>query len=122
MQDSVYQLAGDIELGPLADGYELLCQAVASDRYQVGDAKRVWGMATRAAVAAEGCPSGYVDAAGRFAYTWEHVQLRCRGAKVSEAREAWVKSMREVLPAIGLNLEREQVQLTQRLAMVIPLT
>ena len=54
MVNTIQQGAGDVELGPMADGYELICQAVASDRCQVGDSKRIWGVATN-----EGC-SGQV--------------------------------------------------------------
>ena len=45
--DTIYQRASDLELGQMADGDELLCQAVASERCQVGDAKRVWSLAAK---------------------------------------------------------------------------
>ena len=34
MVDTIHQGAGDVELGPMVDRYELICQAVASDRCQ----------------------------------------------------------------------------------------
>ena len=78
MVNTIQQGAGDVELGPMADGYELSCQAVASDRCQIGAwigySKRIWGVATRAAVAKVGCPSGCLQEGSQlpYAYTWEH--------------------------------------------------
>ena len=84
MVDTIQQSAGDVELGPMADGFELLSQAVASDRCQIGDSKRLWGATTRAAVAEAGCPFGCLQEESLLpcAYTWTHVQLRCRGVKL----------------------------------------
>ena len=112
MVSTIQQSAGDVELGPLADGYELICQAVASDRCQVGDSKRIWGAATSAAVIEAGCPSGCLQEGSRLpcACTWEHAQLRCRGVEVVRARAEWAEAMRSALREVGPNREHEQLQ------------
>ena len=88
MVDTIQHSAGDVELGPMADGYELLSQAVASNRCQIGDGKRIWGVATKAAVAEAGCPRGCLQEGYQLpcAYTWMHAQLRCRGIEVDSCR------------------------------------
>ena len=103
--DGVYAAAGgygghhpakcDVELGPMADGFELLSQQVASDRCQIGDSKRLWGTITKAAVAEAGCPRGCLQEGSMLpcAYTWMHVQLRCRGIEVVQARAEWADAL-----------------------------
>jgi hypothetical protein len=117
MVNTIQQRASDVELGPLADYWPtgtLICQAVASDRCQVGDSRRVWGAATLAAVAEAGCPSGCLQEGSRLpcAYTWEHAQLRCRGVEVVRARAEWEAAMRSTLREVGPNREHEQLQVT----------
>ena len=111
MVDTIQQnaVAGDIELGPMADGFELLSQAVAADRCQIGDSKRLLGAVTRAAVAKAGCPRGCLQERSLLpcAYTWMHVQLRCRGAEVVQARAEWADALRCARREVGPNREHE---------------
>ena len=109
MVDTIQQGAGDVELGPMADGYELICQAVASDRCQIGDSKRIRGVATKAAVAKVGCPSGCLQEGSQLpcAYAWEHAQLHCRGVEVVRNRAEWAAGMKSARWEVGPNRVHE---------------
>ena len=99
-------------MGPMAEGYELICQAVALDLCQIGDSKGIWGVATRAAVAEAGCPSGCLQEGSQLpcAYTWEYAQLWCRGVEVVQARAEWAAVMKSALREVGPNREHKQLQ------------
>ena len=44
------------------------------------------------------------------AYTWMHVQLRCRGVEVVQARAEWADALRCARREVGPNREHEQMQ------------
>ena len=89
MVNTIQQGAGDVDLGPMVDSYELIFQAMASDRCQIGDSKQIWGVATKAEVAKVGCPSGCLQEGSQLpcAYTWEHAQLYTAGVSRSYGLE-----------------------------------
>ena len=79
------------------------------DRGQQADLGHV---ATKAAVAKVGCPSGCLQEGSQLpcAYTWEHALLHCRGTEVVQARAEWAAVMKSASREVGPNREHEQVQ------------
>jgi hypothetical protein len=96
MKDTIVLGREDFDLGPMADGRELLAQAVAADRCQVGDGKRVLSTAAREHAEAAGCPFECRDAHGaKCGLSWLHAASRCQGAEMVAARAKWVERLRE---------------------------